>query len=718
MIAARSVKLSALVGSFVLLFPCTALSAEAGLVAHYPFDEGSGTEARDAGGSGNHGVIHGARYVRVEKGYALEFDGDDDYVEIPASGRLELADTLTVEAWINTKLGTSGGVISKNGGSTHRQNYSITLHENGVLFQLVQPPDVEKGVLSPPITADRWYHIVGTYDGEDIKMYVDGKLSGVNHSGKFTVGTFDGPLYIGGNYYGIKLSYHFAGQIDDVRIYSRALTEHEVLDHYQAGRETRISRLSAMLKLVSSFEQVDTTPPTISLPSPPADSTAGPDVAISAKLADAGSGIQLLSARILLDGQDVTPAAKITTDGLVLQPAKALAKGVHRVEVTVSDKAGNRGNRLSWIFGVDAPVPVEAKFENGVFLVSGEPCFPMGYSGGSLSPGNEKLGYLAQAGEAGINYVLEGQGISQEHLDTYLRHGIKVFMSLWNVAPDMAKGDATRLEDFLKKLKGHPAIMGWWCEYSSPTQEFIVAPTYRYIKEKDPRHPVLFMHTWAGPFSDVYYVYAYPILNPLQKTSEVVALYDTCLKPAFEAAAAEGRGKQVWFVSQAFDYRALNRRGLVVTLEGGFRPSREEIRAMNYLALAKGVKGLLFYSPGVQIAGTEYIDEVTIQPRQWTEALKVAREVRHLAPVLATGQPAKTVRLEEDNPAIHYRELVLDGEHILIAVNVRPDLALAKWAFDGRVQPMVLFEDRVLSETTTNLTAHFGPLEVHVYRWK
>ena len=139
---------------------------------------------------------------------------------------------------------------------------------------------------------------------------------------------------------------------------------------------------------------------------------------------------------------------------------------------------------------------------------------------------------------------------------------------------------------------------------------------------------------------------------------------------------------------------------------------------MNYLALAKGVKGLLFYSPGVQIAGTEYIDEVTIQPRQWTEALKVAREVRHLAPVLATGQPVKTVRLEEDNPAIHYRELVLDGEHILIAVNVRPDLALAKWAFDGRVQPMVLFEDRVLSETTTKLTDHFGPLEVHVYRWK
>jgi hypothetical protein len=37
-----------------------------------------------------------------------------------------------------------------------------------------------------------------------------------------------------------------------------------------------------------------------------------------------------------------------------------------------------------------------------------------------------------------------------------------------------------------------------------------------------------------------------------------------------------------------------------------------------------------------------------------------------------------TVRLEQENPAIHYRELVRDGVHTLIAVNVEPDLALDK----------------------------------------
>ena len=94
--------------SFVVLCTCEALAAPQGLVAHYPFDEGSGTAVRDVSGNGNHGVLHGARYVEVEKGYALEFDGDADHVEIAASESLKLPDAVTVEAWINTKFPTTG----------------------------------------------------------------------------------------------------------------------------------------------------------------------------------------------------------------------------------------------------------------------------------------------------------------------------------------------------------------------------------------------------------------------------------------------------------------------------------------------------------------------------------------------------------------------------------------------------------------------------------
>ena len=65
--------------------------AEEGLVAHFNFDEGSGTVVRDSSAFGNHGAIHGATYVIVGQGYALQFDGHDDYVEIPGASHLKLS---------------------------------------------------------------------------------------------------------------------------------------------------------------------------------------------------------------------------------------------------------------------------------------------------------------------------------------------------------------------------------------------------------------------------------------------------------------------------------------------------------------------------------------------------------------------------------------------------------------------------------------------------
>ena len=697
--------------SSIFLPPGCPAAEPRGLVAHYAFDEGSGSVATDATGNGNDGKIHGAQYVEVEEGYALQFDGQDDYVEIPNSDGLKLAHTLTVEVWVNSSFSSTGSVISKNGGSPLRQNYAIGLRENAIVFQLVEPPEVEREVLGPRIMAGVWQHIVGTYDGNAIKIYIDGKLAGTTNCGRFDVGTYDGPLCIGVSQYGGKILGHFAGQIDDVRIYSRALPAEEIHASYTAGKDVRISKLTAMSRQLSAFKNVDTTPPRVTRLAPAPDSKVRGRAIISAKFSDAGAGIDVSSARILLDRKDVTSEARITPDGACLRPAKPLEKGVHRVQISVLDGAGNRGNRVSWLFGVDTDVAVEARFQHGVLLVSGEPYFPMGIYCGSVSPSREELGYLAQAAEAGINYKLEGQGIGPESLDVYLKYGMKVLKFMGFAASALAKGDRSQLEDVLK-TKDHPAMLGWWAEFDNPVDEPIVASMYRVMKEKDPHHPVIFMHTWAGPHTDAYYVYDYPILNPLLERNDVVG---GAIKPALEAAAAEGKDKPVWYISQAFDYRIAA--GKIVTLDGGFRPSREEMRAMNYQALAKGVKGLLYYSPGIEIPDTPYYDDVATYPRQWTEALKIAREVRHLAPALAAGSPTATVRLQKDNPAIHYREISHNGLHTLIAVNVEREMTLAKWAFDTPAQPKVLFEDRVLAKEDTILTDLFQPLEVHIYQW-
>jgi hypothetical protein len=78
-----------------------------------------------------------------------------------------------------------------------------------------------------------WYHVAATYDGTTMRLYVNGQLDG---SGGSTVSvqnhTF--PLKIGGRSNGAN---HFGGWIDDVGIYSTALTATQIQLHYDSGRQ-------------------------------------------------------------------------------------------------------------------------------------------------------------------------------------------------------------------------------------------------------------------------------------------------------------------------------------------------------------------------------------------------------------------------------------------------------------------------------------------------
>ncbi len=85
---------------FVLVSASRSIAAEKALVAYYAFDEGSGTVAGDLSGKRNDATIHGAAYVKVHDGYALSFDGKDDYVDAGGHASLVgITGDLTIEAW-------------------------------------------------------------------------------------------------------------------------------------------------------------------------------------------------------------------------------------------------------------------------------------------------------------------------------------------------------------------------------------------------------------------------------------------------------------------------------------------------------------------------------------------------------------------------------------------------------------------------------------------
>jgi hypothetical protein len=450
---------------------------------------------------------------------------------------------------------------------------------------------------------------------------------------------------------------------------------------------------------------------------------------LSARFADAGSGIDTTSARILIDGQDRTPHAKITSKGFTLHLRTPLKKGIHRVEVSVSDKAGNQSNRLVWHFGVAERVPIRVQIEKGRFRVHGEPFFPMGIYNYSCNPGsnifNESI--LAQVGAAGFNCLLYNEG-SRESLDILLKHGLKALLQVnrgLEACTDRRSAQEELVEKGPVRWKEHPAFFAYWADspdavfyhakYSRAASLQRMTIGHQTLRAADPHHPVIWCFAHRDTFpdyigtSDALMTFFYPIG---QADFTVASISDIMIQPAKRAAAT----KPVWFISQAIDL-TLDREGKKPA-PADFRPTPQEMRAMNYLALVEGVQGLTIYASGGSSKPGVY-NNLIEYPAQWKEALRIASEVRYLSPVLAAGITKQTVHVQpqEAISSIRYREIEYQGGHYLIAVNITKTTVPVRWYFSQPVQPMVLFEDRASTEKSIEISDIFQPYDVHIYRW-
>jgi hypothetical protein len=191
-----------------------------GLVAAYGFDEASGATATDASGSGNAGTIAGATRAAGRFGGALAFDGLDDWVTVADSASLDLTTGMTLEAWVNPTAisGPWRTVLVKE--ATGGLAYALYAGEDsgrpsGHAFTASEFDTRGTGAL--PLGA--WSHLAVTYDGTTLRLFVNGtQVSSRAVSGAMRV--TGGALRIGGN---AIWNEPFAGRIDEVRVYNRAL---------------------------------------------------------------------------------------------------------------------------------------------------------------------------------------------------------------------------------------------------------------------------------------------------------------------------------------------------------------------------------------------------------------------------------------------------------------------------------------------------------------
>jgi Concanavalin A-like lectin/glucanases superfamily len=200
-----------------------------GVVSWWPGD-GNANDIID----GNNGALqNGATYAPGKVGEAFSLDGVDDYAEVPDAANLDIVDEITIDAWIypNTVNSVTGNrIVDKNTGGL---NDGYLLDIVRTKLRLIASGDDAQSIQSIPVNT--WTHVAGTYDGANIKLYINGVLDNtVVTTGPIPTNNLS--LLIGEthpipNSFDVK----FDGMIDEVEIYNRALSASEIQTIFEAG---------------------------------------------------------------------------------------------------------------------------------------------------------------------------------------------------------------------------------------------------------------------------------------------------------------------------------------------------------------------------------------------------------------------------------------------------------------------------------------------------
>ena len=199
-----------------------------GLVVYHAYDEGKGDEAEDLSGNEHHGVIDNPAWVDGKFGQALEFggEGSDVFVTVESTPKLNV-DEMTFMAWVNAEHWNGTRQIvgkSVHGGCGGRVQYG--LFSEGGTFKLRFETEAGRNDISTGLPdTEKFIHIAFTNDTKKGIIYIDGKEEAEGDvPGK--LGANDDPWRIGQDC--DRLNYVFAGIIDEVRLWNRALSEDEI----------------------------------------------------------------------------------------------------------------------------------------------------------------------------------------------------------------------------------------------------------------------------------------------------------------------------------------------------------------------------------------------------------------------------------------------------------------------------------------------------------
>ncbi len=207
-----------------------------GLVGYWKLDESAGTMAADVSGKGNHGThvnepspSTNAAPVSFPNPGSLSFAMPQrQAVSVPDSASLSLTGPMTISVWLLPPVGVSTrqGIIEKWewDGAEARKGYTLRLNPGAKVVTNLFDDQGRTGrvVEGPALPVGLWSHVSSVFDGASLHLYVNGTFLSNAPATAPTDGTTT--LEIGRAFDAAG----FSGNIDDVRIYNRALSAAEI----------------------------------------------------------------------------------------------------------------------------------------------------------------------------------------------------------------------------------------------------------------------------------------------------------------------------------------------------------------------------------------------------------------------------------------------------------------------------------------------------------
>jgi hypothetical protein len=203
----------------------------AGLIGWWKLDETDGNTVKDSSGNNHNGTLIGnTKWAQGKIGGAVDLDGKSSFVQIADKSAFNIAGQITIACWANIRSVPTEymAIVTKGDGSwrlstaqKQRKFHCSVNNYNSIVLDG-----------STEVAANEWHHVAAVYNGDEVRIYVDGRLDAQKPwKGGIAANDFD--VLIGEN--AEQKGRFFDGLIDDVRIYNYALKESDIMALFNEG---------------------------------------------------------------------------------------------------------------------------------------------------------------------------------------------------------------------------------------------------------------------------------------------------------------------------------------------------------------------------------------------------------------------------------------------------------------------------------------------------